>query len=59
MRVSRYGCLPKSELPMVKGQQAEAGLNGLMRATGKERIVPSMGDGEKTSLTNDAYDGMQ
>ena len=44
---------------MVKGQQAEAGLNGLMRATGKERIVPSMGDGEKTSLTNDAYVGTQ
>ena len=59
MRVSRFGCLPKSELPMVKGQQAEAGLNGLMRATGKELNVLSMGDGDKTSLTNDAYVGTQ
>ena len=48
-----------SELPVVRGQQVEAGLNGLMRATGKELIVLSMGDGEKTSLTNDAYDGTQ
>lgn len=47
-----------SELPMVRGQCVEAELNGLQRATGKGEIL-SMGDGEKTSLTNDAYDGMQ
>ena len=48
-----------SELPAVRGQHAEAELNGLLRATGKERIALSMGDGEKTSLTNDSYVGTQ
>ncbi len=47
-----------SELPAVRGQHAEAELNGLLRATGKGRRS-SMGDGEKTSLTNDAYVGTQ
>lgn len=49
----------KSELRTVRAQHAEAELNGLMRATGKELYVLSMGDGDKTSLTNDAYVGTQ
>ena len=44
---------------MVRGQHALAELNGLLRATGNRTGSGSMGDGEKTSLTNDAYDGMQ
>ena len=44
---------------MVRARHVEADPNGLMRATGKELMVLSMGDGEKTSLTNDAYVGTQ